>query len=1535
MILSCSLESAVYAQVIGSPSPVSPANGSSGLPTSVALSWSSVTLATSYEVQVSTSSSFSSILADQTQGGTSYTVSGLTQGTTYYWRVRAESLVLTSSWSSTWSFSTAPGVSPPATPVLVSPANGATGVGNPVTLTWNGSSGATSYSLQIATDANFTSIVTAPSGITATSQQVSGLSSGTMYYWRVEAVNSAGTSSWSGAWSFTTASSVPPPSAPTLSSPVNGATNQPTTLVLSWNASSGATHYWLQVATDQAFSSIVVGDSTITGTSQQVNNLSPSTTYYWRVRALNGAGMSSWSAVWSFVTTTSQIQPPGTPTLVAPANGSTVSGTTATFQWDSVATADHYFLQVATDQAFTKIVYANYSVVGTSQQDTGLAPSTTYYWQVRAVNAGGQGNWSATWSFTTSPPPQNPPSAPMLIAPTDGAANEPDSITFVWHSATAAASYRLQIGESASFSKVDYDHNNIIDTSQLVSGLASGGSYFWRVQASNNAGTSAWSSTSRFTTAAAVVVPPPPILLSPANGSTGQPLTDTLWWGASQGASTYRVQLSQTSAFTTTIIDDSGITKLYAVASALANGATYYWRVLAANSAGNSAWAGPWSFTTMSAAGPPQTPVLLAPPNAATNTPTTDTLRWAPSQNAATYHVQVSSASNFSTTVLNDSGVTQPFAVVAGLADGTAYYWRVQAVNSTGGSGWTSPWHFTTMAASSPPTAPALLAPANGSSDQPTIDTLRWIPISNADSYDVAISTYPSLDSTVVRDSVTTVPFEVVGPLRNSVAYYWRVRGKNSVGLGAWSERWSLTIVTPASVPPVPTLVSPSNGATNLPTTDTLRWMPSQTAYSYVVQISKVSNFATTVLNDTGIARSFLVDTGLAGGTVYYWRVAAINTVGESGWGGPWSFTTGTQSAQLTSPALQYPPDGSVNQPLSDTLKWSQVQGAQTYTLEIAPTAAFDTSAMIIATDTAASGFTTLLSASTAYWWRVRAQNQAGESNWSEVWKFTTVAPPTTAPTLLSPVDGAKNVPTTATCFWNTDSGASIYHLQVASDSLFTSLVVNDSTIVITSASVDSLGLGTTYFWRVRAGVGGGGWSVFSPTWRFTTSFQELLAGYTAVAFEINYPFSSNTSPLKPSDYRLVGLPGSSSIPLTALMKGSPGSAWEAYWDNGASTNYLVKFQPGVNDSLFGFTLGRAFWIIKNGPLVVDTIVPNALLDTTGCADIQLHSGWNLITDPFPETVAWEVLQRANGIGDSLFGFYGAFQISSELVPGYGFYFFNTQGLPVLRVPQPGSLLAQRSVDARISSAQSDAWTVRIVTESEGLKDNATWFGVSSNVQSQYNRYDVHKPGGMGLAVNSYFAHADWDNKYNLFASEIHPEFSNLSQWTLTVEATPFHKATLHFVGLDQIPAGFVAFLHNPVDGTWNDLRANPTQSFIPAARQSQFEIVVGRSDSVERQISGDAPSDWTVRQNYPNPFNLSTIIPVNVQMTTEVDIGIYNILGQKITDLYRGPLTAGVHQFVWNAQDMEGRIVPSGVYFYRVAMHPGTTLVRKMLLMK
>lgn len=192
------------------------------------------------------------------------------------------------------------GVSPPPPPRLISPIPNQSNVSLTPTFSWESLNNATSYRLQLSTNTNFSPVIK-DSTLSLTSCQVGTLQTNTQYYWRVRSINIAGASGWSEEPNYRWFRTVARPNPPSLSQPADRASNQPTTISLSWNPVSNAT-YRLQVSTSQTFSPLIINDSTLTTTSKRIENLAYNSTYYWRVTSKNAVGESDPSEVRSFRT---------------------------------------------------------------------------------------------------------------------------------------------------------------------------------------------------------------------------------------------------------------------------------------------------------------------------------------------------------------------------------------------------------------------------------------------------------------------------------------------------------------------------------------------------------------------------------------------------------------------------------------------------------------------------------------------------------------------------------------------------------------------------------------------------------------------------------------------------------------------------------------------------------------------------------------------------------------------------------------------------------------------------------------------------------------------------------------------------------------------------------------------------------------------------------------------------------------------------------------------------------------------------------
>ena len=169
-------------------------------------------------------------------------------------------------------------------------------------------------------------------------------------------------------------------------------------------------------------------------------------------------------------------------------------------------------------------------------------------------------------------------------------------------------------------------------------------------------------------------------LVFPLNASLGVSTSPTLSWNPVTGATGYRLQVATDSNFVSNIVlDQSNITGTSYPLAGLANGTEHYWRVMASVTGNVGTWSTTWRFKTILG-----TVSLASPPDKATGISSNPTLSWSSVKGAASYHLQVSLSSSFSTTGVDQSGLTNTTFSASGLRADTIYYWRVEAVDPGG-----------------------------------------------------------------------------------------------------------------------------------------------------------------------------------------------------------------------------------------------------------------------------------------------------------------------------------------------------------------------------------------------------------------------------------------------------------------------------------------------------------------------------------------------------------------------------------------------------------------------------------------------------------------------------------------------------------------------------------------------------------------------------------------------------------------------------------------------------------------------------------
>ncbi len=675
-------------------------------------------------------------------------------------------------------------VAAPGAFTKLTPANGATGRLTTPTVTWQASSGATSYTVCADTSNDNVCDTAWVSVGTATSVTWPGaeLAHNTTYYWQVRAVNAAGytpadSTTW---WSFTT--QVEAPGAFSKTAPTNGATALSTSPTLTWGASARVTSY--EYCYDTTNDGVCAGSWTSagTGTSVALGGLSGATAHYWHVRAVNAGGTTyadsnTW---WSFTT---QVVKPLAFGKVSPVNGATGRLLHPTASWQASEGVTDY--EVCADTLNNGACDTAWVSVGLATSITwpglALAYDTTYYWQVRAVNAAGYTPADSTtwWSFRTQ---VEAPEAFSKTAPTDGATGVSTSPTLSWGMSQRVASYEYCVDMTDDGACAGNWTSTGTNTSVGLSGLSPATTYYWHVRALNAGGTIYGNGTTawwRFTTQPGAFGK-----TTPANGATGRITTPTVTWQASAGATSYEVCADTTNNGAcdlawVSVGSETSVT--WPAGAALAYDTLYYWQVRAVYAGGDTRADGGtwWSFRTKV-----QEPAefgKLSPANGVTGVSTRSRLSWGTSERAASYEYCIDTANDGACGGGWTDAGPNTYVGLGWLAEGTTYYWHVRAVNAGGttyANATTAWWSFTTQ-----PGAFGKLVPANGAMGVSLNPTATWQPSAGALIYQYCVDTSDDGMCGPGWASAGSNTSAVLGGLAAGTKHYWQVRALNGDGI--------------------------------------------------------------------------------------------------------------------------------------------------------------------------------------------------------------------------------------------------------------------------------------------------------------------------------------------------------------------------------------------------------------------------------------------------------------------------------------------------------------------------------------------------------------------------------------------------------------------------------------------------------------------------------------------------------------------------------------------------------------------------------
>jgi phosphodiesterase/alkaline phosphatase D-like protein len=670
--------------------------------TIINLSWTdNATNETGYVVERDTSNTFPAPAAASLAANTvSYSSTGLTAGTKYYYRVKTVNGGVSSAYSNVASATTSGGIGPAAPTGLVATAQSTSAIG----LTWaDNSIDETNFVVERDSSPAFAAPVSVSLPPSTTSYTSTGLAAGTTYYYRVKATNVSG------------------------SSPYTNTANA-TTLT------SGPTGYAQAVMTDTPAGYWRLGETTGT-TAADLTGTNPGT--YLNGVALGGASLLAGDTANKAATFD------GVNDSVSVPNSTSLSPAAVTLEawikptaipaaggWASIVTkAEAYSLQfngpqleftiiqngvrqrlkaatgaIAAGQTYfvagtydgtTQRLYINFAQIASQPLTGAIGPSSNPV----TIGSWGTGEYyrgtiddvavfghlvsaariSAQYSAGAGLGTGLPPAAPSGLTAT---AASSAGINLAWtDNATDESGFVLERAPTNAFASITTIPLGANVTSYADTGLAASTTYFYRIRATNPQGDSANSNTASATTSAPVAPAAPTSLVATAQSSTSIGLT---WLDNATSETGYVVERDTTNAFVAPVsVSLPANTTAYA-STGLTASTTYYYRVKAVNGATSSGYSNTANATTSAASTPPAAPTGLtatAQSSSAINLAWTDN-----ATNESGYVLERDVSSIFPSQVVRNLAANVTSYADTGLAASTLYYYRVRATNGSGPS---------------------------------------------------------------------------------------------------------------------------------------------------------------------------------------------------------------------------------------------------------------------------------------------------------------------------------------------------------------------------------------------------------------------------------------------------------------------------------------------------------------------------------------------------------------------------------------------------------------------------------------------------------------------------------------------------------------------------------------------------------------------------------------------------------------------------------------------------------------------------------
>ena len=854
---------------------------------------------------------------------------------------------------------------------------------------------------------------------------------------------------------------------------------------------------------------------------------------------------------------------------------------------------------------------------------------------------------------------------------------------------------------------------------------------------------------------------------------------------------------------------------------------------------------------------------------------------------------------------------------------------------------------------------PNLRLPENNVNITNTTPYFDWTDIINSISYDIQVDddssfNLPEINTTVGVSNYTAASNLVAG------TYYWRVRSRNSIGPGDWSEIWSFTIIPSTvtiTVRTNPVGRSFTVDGTPYSTTQTFNWTPG-TSHSIGTSTPQSGASGTRYAFDTwsdggGITHDITTPgtstSYIANFTTQYYLTMNAGSGGSvtpsSGWynsgvsvqiratpNSGYSFNQWTGSGSGSYSGTNNPVNITMNSAISEKANFIETLSADFYALITSGFEPLTVEFQDLSTGDIASWSwdfgddntsternpTHIYESYGSYDVSLRVSSPEGENvmNKQEYIKVVRVNIPD-PPTNNTPVTVSVTAPP------NFQPIEQVLHYRFGGESEYHSLSLDQDQSTLSCEIPNSLITirGLEYYIYLFDGTN-------------TITYPQQDPENHPEIMRVTFDDYQAHSALLAEQYEMISIPLElNDTDIMSVFGDDYGeydwTVWRLFRWSGSKEIYTEY--PDLNSELIP---GSAFWLITDQGQLFD--VDGLSQNTAEPIRFTLTPGWNQIGNPWAFTVAWSDIEKTENVSapqrwDSQ---------SQQYIPGKtllqpwtGYFVYNLSSSLVEIVIPPIERSSSELGMETVLAMNEFILKIGLEGLSSGWRDDQNYVGMLQKAKNGLDARDDMEAPPMVERIRLSILEEGC-----CYAGNFVPPAVNGSYWDmeLTTNGSP-ERGRLWIEDIDKLPAEFSYSLIDQSRQLPIELVDGEARLVVPGQGEvKQLRLLVGTSEYITTQQEELAllPDKFTLHQNYPNPFNPETVIEYQIGERCAVRLDIYTPLGQKIRSLVNREQEAGSHSITWDGRNDMGEQVSSGIYFYWITAGEFHAM-RKLILLR